>query len=670
MKRHRRTNWAAALIGAGLIGFAPQLWAAEPSGAPGSTNNPIAAFYNGPEGYPAWTDGIAWERIIDMRAYAKGKTNFEKFENARDELAAQGGGVLYYPAGTYEFTEGPFDGPAGRGLMLRRGVVIRGEAPAGKPLAARDGTLPLATRFVFGTQKKADHDVPRDWNLIGLMPEKGGGVGAVTHVGIAWVQVIGATVFFGPELKWGPTWAEGRSWKSAYAKPAWRGRVPNGTHPYDPFMGALKSADGGGMVGAGANRFVFGCMIERAAALNDYDSCGRAEAPEGFGTNGFHMAKFTARIAVYGSRSFVANNGLPQSGGAFLYRQTTVEAGPGSKGGNSFRIGKSRESTVMWDPNRTMGIDVNKDLFAMVAPEFLTAGKNGYFEEGVTVRDNWVFNHGQKGFNLSGKWVTISGNRNERMVLNGGKPVFGVEPGWCLTLDGFIESSAGGGGMVSDNLARAFDLGGSQMWIDGNSYTNTGSCPGNDGEGILCQEHGGTHLDSWAITHNQGHGGGNGKGFIMAWAVRVRGLLIAWNKTGAQVGALNAPEELDAITVSNICSKVVGKGDQNLPQGKPAAPQAVTAAPCGTDVVRIAWKDASTNEIGFRVERRIGDGPWWTIACRPPQREASPANPPEWMDFLAPSGRDLQYRVAALSADETAATASEPTPTIRLTSPR
>jgi len=99
------------------------------------TDNPVATFYCGDGGYPAWTDQIAWSNVIDMKGFAKGETEFERFDNARDQLAARGGGVLYYPAGTYDFSDGPFDGPGGRGLMLRGGVVIRGQAPSGKPLA-------------------------------------------------------------------------------------------------------------------------------------------------------------------------------------------------------------------------------------------------------------------------------------------------------------------------------------------------------------------------------------------------------------------------------------------------------------------------------------------------------------------------------------------------------
>jgi hypothetical protein len=77
-----------------VLGSAAVLSAAETP-----TNNPVAAYYSDDEGYPAWTDRIHWDRVIDMSQYGQGKTNFEKFEKARDEMAAQGGGVLYYPAG-------------------------------------------------------------------------------------------------------------------------------------------------------------------------------------------------------------------------------------------------------------------------------------------------------------------------------------------------------------------------------------------------------------------------------------------------------------------------------------------------------------------------------------------------------------------------------------------
>lgn len=631
------------------------------------TDNPIATFYDGPEGYPAWTDSIHWDSVIDMSSYSKGKSNFEKFENARDELAAKGGGVLYYPAGTYDFSEGPFDGPKGRGLMLKKGVVIRGEAPKGKPVAAQKESLPLKTKFVFGMQKKAGHDAPRDWNLIGLMPEEGEGVSSVTGVGVAWVHIVGATVYFGPELKWGDTWATAESWKSDYAKKAWKDRVPDGTHPYDPFMGAPGPKNGGKYIGGGSRRFVFGCTLEKAAAMNDYDTCGRPESPGGFGEDGFHMAKFTARIALYGDRLLIANNWLMKSDGNFVYDQTTVRAGPGPEGGNSFRIYETRTRPVMWDYNRVTGLDINKDMLGIVRSALTDMMDRGYYEEGVVIRDNWVFNHGLKGYNISGRWMTVEDNKNDRYVIKEGKPVLGVEEGWELTLDGFIESSMGGGGMVSDNMARAFDVAGGPMWIDGNWYRNTGSFPGNDGEGILCQGHGGTHVSSWAITRNTcPEAGGNGKGYILAYRVPVHGLFIAWNDIISSLGAVRCPVESDAVYVANKAGSYKGKGHENPPEGEPEPPADVTAEKYEGDAVSIAWKDASTNEVAFRVDRKIGDGEWHVIAYRPPQIEQHPENPPKWVDFTAPPRKPLVYRVAAISKEDSDKGASEPTKPLTL----
>ena len=75
--------------------------------------------------------------------------------------------------------------------------------------------------------------------------------------------------------------------------------------------------------------------------------------------------------------------------------------------------------------------------------------------------------------------------------------------GWELTLDGHLESSPGGNGAISDNLSRAFDIGGRNVWIYCNTYNNTSSSTGNDGEGIHCQSHGGTQVYSRAITYNR-----------------------------------------------------------------------------------------------------------------------------------------------------------------------
>jgi hypothetical protein len=323
-----------------------------------------------------------------------------------------------------------------------------------------------------------------------------------------------------------------------------------------------------------------------------------------------------------------------------------------------------RESVVLFDYNKAPGVDVNKEMLGLTKPDPTGEATGGYFEEGVVVRDNLVFNNGHKGFNVSGTWVTIAGNRNERSYL-----LEGVDPGcvfgWELTLDGHLESSPGGNGAISDNLSRAFDLGGRNVWVHGNSFNSVGSDPGNDGEGILCQAHGGTQWLSWAITRNVHHRGSGERSYIGAWDVDILGVLIAWNRTSGWVGRMNVGKRRDADMA--IIGNDAGAGVKAPPGALTAPPAGELRPPTGVraelyegDAVRVTWADASDCEIGFRLERRVGRGGWATVAYRPPQVEGAEENPQTWVDFTAPAGRPLAYRVLAADAED-GGVASAPT---------
>jgi hypothetical protein len=615
----------------------PAVRAADP------TDNPVATFYSGPEGYPAWTDAVHWSRVINMKTYAKGKTAYEKFENALKEVH-EGGGVLYYPAGTYDFSTMP----PGRGLMLGPGVVIRGEAPAGRPRAA-DGKLDLPTKFVFGFRDRGGGRVPRDWNFIGLSPDDNRSTKSVGHVGIAWVHLVGATVAFGLEMDWGKTWATAESMLSDKVKKAWARRDPSGTHPIDALAGGGKKYKGGAR-----GRLVFGCVLDDAAVLDDF-------LDPGYGPDGFHTSRYCARVVAYGSRVLVANNLLPRSRRNFRYRQKTTVSGPGKA-----------PSLVQFDYGKTIGIDVNKELFAFAGADGTCPG---YFEEGVVVRDNYVYNHGHTGYSVSGSWVTVAGNNNDRDVLRQGDNVYGIGPSGLVTLDGWKAA-----GPDSDNRSRAFDLAGRNLWVDGNRFRNTGSSPGGDGEGIVCRARDGTPVYSWAITHNVHTRGAGSAGGIGGLDADCHGLLVGWNQTAGWVGDAVKRSDVkmtDCAFVANQCDHVV-PDEKTLarlglrapltagPRAAPSPPTQVTAAAYQEDAVRITWAEPSGGAVGFRVERRLARGPWQAIACRPPRREGDPDNPPAWVDFTAPPGKELTYRVVALDAEDSDRGASQPTEAVTL----
>src|SRR5262249_4449561 len=105
--------------------------------------------------------------------------------------------------------------------------------------------------------------------------------------------------------------------------------------------------------------------------------------------------------------------------------------------------------------------------------------------------------------------------------------------------------------------------------------------------------------------------------------------------------------------------------------GAASPPTGVTAVPYQGDAVKVAWASGPSNGgVGVRVERRIGEGKWQVIAYRPPRLQGDPENPPEWVDFTAPTGKELTYRVVAVNADETDKGASKPTAAVTLPPPK
>ncbi len=92
----------------------------------GPKDNIIASFY-GKDAYP-WSDEISWHCVYNINDF-KGSSIIEQFNQARDAAAANGGGVVYFPAGTYRFNDN---------IQLKNGVVLRGETPKNQQATSSD----------------------------------------------------------------------------------------------------------------------------------------------------------------------------------------------------------------------------------------------------------------------------------------------------------------------------------------------------------------------------------------------------------------------------------------------------------------------------------------------------------------------------------------------------
>lgn len=101
----------------------------------GPTDNPIAKRY-GDSAY-SWTNNIKWNCVYNIKDFP-GETILDQYNKARDAAVANGGGVVYFPAGIYQFTDN---------LYLKDGVVIRGETPSLSD--AKSTNYNPTTKFIF-----------------------------------------------------------------------------------------------------------------------------------------------------------------------------------------------------------------------------------------------------------------------------------------------------------------------------------------------------------------------------------------------------------------------------------------------------------------------------------------------------------------------------------------
>jgi hypothetical protein len=86
----------------------------------------------------AWTGKIRWSQVIDF-SKQPGANDDERLAAAQQILVKRGGGVVYFPAGTYRFRES---------IWLQNGVVLRGAAPPAGT-SAHDAAYALPTKFEF-----------------------------------------------------------------------------------------------------------------------------------------------------------------------------------------------------------------------------------------------------------------------------------------------------------------------------------------------------------------------------------------------------------------------------------------------------------------------------------------------------------------------------------------
>lgn len=166
------------------------------------TDNPYRSKYLPTASNLHWTDTLKWNNIVNVSTFGAipndGTSDLAATRQAIDAAAAAGGGIVFFPAGTYNFEDS---------LLLKSGVVLRGETPTVSE--ARDTTYRLKSKlefpaYVFDTTANngAGYDVKQAFKFIAQVPN-------AHDIGVVNLDINRARIVFQP---W--EWQQGQNTRS------------------------------------------------------------------------------------------------------------------------------------------------------------------------------------------------------------------------------------------------------------------------------------------------------------------------------------------------------------------------------------------------------------------------------------------------------------------------
>jgi hypothetical protein len=424
----------------------------------GPTDAPTATAYG--RGAYAWADAmVPWNCTYNIKDFAGSPD--EAFEAAQAEALRGGGGVVYFPAGTYAFA---------RNISIASNIVIRG-APVGGAQAKsgkRPGSLNPAT--VFQCPNKAHQGV---WNFD---PQ-------ATNIGVVNVLLDQCAVMF------------------------WPGLV---TSSYAPMQSSwwFSATDVAGM---GSNKLVLGNVVRDVSLGKSLLSKGQYTYPY----------IFSIAIGVYSDRNaLVANNLLPASARAETTSLPWYPAPVPYAYDNRYGIDVNTEllGAVASAYCRGAGSKCGTaSAFGGLSP----ACAPWNFRRGLVIRDNWVAQNGRVGISWSGgaDAAPACAQGSGTQVLNNHVEVRAGTT--CYYISG---DAAPRGSDTNENRGYLLsgycsNVTGNTGHIN-RQVSGKGPYETVDGEGILHQSQNGNWGYGDLIAHNDLSGGSSGYILNCAWRGR------------------------------------------------------------------------------------------------------------------------------------------------------
>jgi hypothetical protein len=506
-----------ALFVVAVAAFASAPLAAQP------VDNPVTRFYPGLSQYE-WTDLLAWDNVTVTAAVADdGLDDLATVQAEIAAISAAGGGVLYFPAGAYDFSDD---------LLIHDGVVLRGVQPGDGFVAdnldpdrdpaspvdevdnAKSTLFSLATRFEFPrfVFDKTANDGAGNERRDAFKAIRLNDPYTDSRVGICWIDINRARIEW---IDYGETENGMSSSYWAYFGVPW--------DPAQPFD------DPGNMWLRirGTHWVIFGNRINNAAR---WDNRTGVSPPNGSQPAwSIWPKRISGQIDTFNyGYQIVANNRLMDK----HYHDWDNSKPNGQQPGSSiddFLIEDyvDRFGNAVGDDwfsytrgygikmNRSVGLDGNDRDYSPTRYPLL-------YRPGIACRDNWIFVTRRVGIYIGGSGVECIGNyRTDRSwTLHGDLRKKSV-------IDPTGRQFNTNYGSTQEN--RGIDITGFDVFVHKNYMlsfrTRQGAYFSTCGEGFLHQEvGGGSPVYNWTITDNFF------SGYIGIYKSReIRGLLIRGN---------------------------------------------------------------------------------------------------------------------------------------------
>jgi hypothetical protein len=377
----------------------------------------------------AWTDSLPWATVVEVTRMP-GTSPAEQLAAAQAMLLAKGGGVAYFPAGTYRFADS---------IKLLPGVILRGAPPV--IASAKNEKFALGTQFEFPKYEPIlegdGTPIAKAFHGIYAASPDAAGIGVV-HVAINRGHIHFADA--GPEKKFA----------------------------------------------AGANRFVYGCIL-RNCAVADPAIPNLANGQKTW--QRFTARHFAAVDVKADSNLLIANNRLPKSGDDNFTM-------PGYVLLDSKK--KPVQAEVLFDYDNRPAFYINHYALGGqggTGPDGTPESHPHGFRKGTVIADNVIFNTGRMGIGFSGDGVVCAGN-----------VIRFPEEYYRPTATGLVVTM---GSSTNDN--RAIEMRGWRWIVKDNDYTVHRNVAFdkkykiNDGEGLMHEDHVNSIVKDSVLTGNRGN---------------------------------------------------------------------------------------------------------------------------------------------------------------------